>query len=225
MVTPLGPIANEPMKTKTRTRRIAETAVGAAVGGVIAGPIGVVAGGLAAGHVEAGLERLARLEAPRDRGKFAAEDPLVHAYPKRILVPIDFSPPSKRAVRFAREWSTLFGAEVYLLHVIEPTTFVGEFGILPVGVIQRDIASRAKEALEALSLTEFPGSILVKVTVRKGQPFEQIAATARDIKADVVIISTQGHTGLKHVLLGSTAERVARHAPCPVLILRRSPKA
>jgi len=209
------------MKTKTTKRKIAETAVGMAVGGVIAGPIGAMAGGLAAGHVEEGLEHLAKLKLPEDRTKIAADDPLVHVHPKRILVPLDFSPPSKRAMRFAREWATLFGAEVCLLHVIEPTTVVREFGTAPVGAVRRDITSKVKVALEEFARTEFPTPISVTVAVRKGKAFDEIAAVARDIHADIIIIATHGHTGVKHVLLGSTAERVVRHAPCPVLALRR----
>jgi nucleotide-binding universal stress UspA family protein len=142
---------------------------------------------------------------------------------KRILVPLDFSPPSQRAMRFAREWATIFGAEVFLLHVIEPTTSVGEFGTVPMGMVLRDFTAKAAAALQKLAAQEFPDSIPVSSTVRKGKAFDQIAAAAREIRADIVIIATHGHGGLKHALLGSTAERVARHAPCPVLVLRRRP--
>ena len=124
-------------------------------------------------------------------------------------------------MRFAREWAVFFSAEVCLLHVVEPTTAVGEFGTLPLGAVQRDIPGKAKAILTELARTEFPGTISLRIVVRKGKAFDQIAAVARDIRADVVIIATHGRTGLKHVLLGSTAEHVARHAPCPVLILRR----
>jgi universal stress protein A len=216
---------NRTMRTKTTKRKIAETAVGLAVGGAIAGPICAVAGGLAAGHVETGLARLARLKPPQDQTKLAADDPLIHVWPKRILVPLDFSHPSRRAMRFARNWAELFAAQVCLLHVVEPTAAAGEFGPVPLGAVQRDIPDKAKAALRDLARAEFPESIPVSVIVRKGSAFDQIAATARDIRADIIIIATHGRTGLKRVLLGSTAERVARHAPCPVLILRRRPNA
>jgi universal stress protein A len=114
---------------------------------------------------------------------------------------------------------------VYLLHVVEPTTLVGDFGTVPVGAVQRDIPGKAKAALLALAAAEFPDSIPVHAIVRKGTAYDQISATARVIRADLIIIATHGYTGLKHVVLGSTAERVARHAPCPVLVLRRRPKA
>jgi nucleotide-binding universal stress UspA family protein len=124
-------------------------------------------------------------------------------------------------MRFAREWAVAYGAEVFLLHVVEPATALGEFGTVPAGTVQRDIPGRAKAALRESAREEFPDSKAARVMVRKGKAFDQIATVARDIEADLIIIATHGHTGMKHVLLGSTAERVARHAPCPVLILRR----
>ena len=213
------------MKMKTTKRKIAETAIGAGIGAAIAGPVGAVAGGLAAGHVEEGLEYVAKLKLPENVNKLAAGDPLIHVWPRRILVPLDFSPPSRRAMQFACNWADFFAAQVYLLHVVEPTTVVGEFGTVPVGAVQGDLLGRAKAALSELVRSEFPDSIPVRVVVRKGTAYDQIAATARAIRADIIIIATHGRTGLKRVVLGSTAERVARHAPCPVLILRRRPNA
>ena len=208
------------MKTKTTKRKITETAIGAGIGAVIAGPVGAVAGGLAAGHLEEGLEHLPKRRSAEDC-RIPMDDPLIHVWPKRILVPLDFSPPSKRAMRFARNWADFFSARVYLLHVVEPTTMAGEFRMAPLGTVQSDITGRARAALGELAGEEFPASIPVRVIVRKGTPYDQIASIARAIRADLIIIATHGHTGLKHVVLGSTAERVARHAPCPVLILRR----
>ncbi len=211
------------MKMKSTKRKIAETAVGAGIGAAIAGPIGAMAGGLAAGHVEGGMDYVGKLKPPEALNELPTDDPLIHVWPKRILVPLDFSPPSRRALRFARHWADFFAAKVYLLHVVEPTATVGEFGTVPVGAIQRDIPGRAKAALSELARSEFPDSIPVHVVVRKGTAYDQIAATARAIRADLIIIATHGLTGLKRVVLGSTAERVSRHAPCPVLILRRRP--
>lgn len=208
------------MKSKTTKRKVAEAAVGAAIGGVIAGPIGAVAGGLAAGHVESGLEQLGKLRAPAKPG---AEDPIVHARLKRILVPLDFSPPSRRALRFAREWAEFFSAEVCLLHVIEPTTALAEFGTVPIGSPRLDLTDRAMTGLQKLVREEFPESARVSAEVRKGVPYDQIVAVARELKTDLILIATHGRTGLKHALLGSTTERVVRHASCPVLTLRRAP--
>jgi len=212
------------MKTKPAKRQLAEAAVGAVVGGFVAGPIGAVAGGLAAGHVESGLEKIARLKPPEDWRRIGPDDPLLHVHPKRILVPLDFSPPSQRALRFAREWATGFGSELILLHVVEPENLAGNFRAVPPGTIQRDDLAWAKAGLKELAQKEFPTTIPVRTVVRKGLAFDQIASVAHQLRADLIIIATHGRTGLKHVLLGSTAERVARHAQCPVLILRRRKK-
>lgn len=205
------------MKSKATTRKVAETAVGAVIGGVIAGPIGAVAGGLAAGRVEPGLERP---DAPEQSG---AEDPIVHAHPKRILVPLDFSSPARRALRFAREWSGVFGAEVCLLHVIEPDPSAETAGTEVTGAGRPDVVERTKAAMQEIACQEFPEPLRVRVEVRQGVPYDRIAAAAVELSADLIVVATHGRTGLMHALLGSTAERVARHAPYPVLILRRAP--
>ena len=57
--------------------------------------------------------------------------------------------------------------------------------------------------------------------IRGGRPYEEIVRVAREIGADLIVLSTRGHSGLKHLLLGSTAERVVRNAPCPVLVARK----
>lgn len=72
------------------------------------------------------------------------------------------------------------------------------------------------------SRRELAGSVPVSVEVRRGAAHDQIVAAARDLKSDIIIIATHGRTGFNHVLLGSTAERVVRHAPCPVVTLRHA---
>jgi universal stress protein A len=209
------------MKRTTKKQKVVETAAGAAIGAAIAGPVGAVAGGLATTQLNPTVAGTRRRRRPRPRAADDADDPLIHARLKRILVPLDFSTPSKRAMRFAREWALRFAAEVYLLHVIDPTIAGGEFGGAPLGTVQRDLAGKAKLALSQLAREEFPDSLSLKLRVRKGTASDEIAAAARESKADLVIIASHGYTGLKRVLLGSTAEAVARRAPCPVLILRR----
>ena len=62
--------------------------------------------------------------------------------------------------------------------------------------------------------------LMERTLVRHGVPFHEITEAARTLQTDLIIIATHGYTGLKHALLGSTAERVVRHAPCPVLSVR-----
>jgi universal stress protein A len=213
------------VKTRNARRKIVEAAIGTGIGAAIAGPVGAVAGGLAAGHAEEGLARLAKRKTLQPRARIEGDDPLVHVWPKRILVPLDFSPPSKRAMRFAGEWASIFTAEVVLLHVIDPQAAAVGFEAVPPGTIQRDLPTKARLALEQLAQASFGDPIPVRVVVRKGRAGDQIATAAQDLRADLIIMATHGYTGFKHMFLGSTAERVARRAPCPVLILRRRPTA
>lgn len=136
---------------------------------------------------------------------------------KSILVPTDFSPPSEKALKYALKFAEQFGATVTLLHVIEQVV-VPELGMVPL-VATNELTDAAKNRLERWAKEEGL-QIETKTAVEVGQPFYQITETARDLKVDLIIIATHGYSGLKHIFLGSTAERVARHAPCPVLIVR-----
>jgi nucleotide-binding universal stress UspA family protein len=206
------------------TRKVIETAVGAAVGAAIAGPAGAVAGGLVGSQASAHTPHAAESKNAPGETQSEAEDPIVHAQLQRILVPLDFSPASRRAVRFAREWAGRFGSEIVLLHVIEPINAVAAFGpdpivpLLPMG----ELRDQARAEIEKIAREELPEPAKVSVQLRDGTPFDQIAIAARELGVDLIIIATHGRTGLAHVLMGSTAERVVRHAPCPVLTLRRT---
>ena len=209
------------MKSKTARRRIVETAVGAALGAAIAGPAGAVAGGLAASQAASRVTHLGERKRPRKRTRPAAHDPIAHASLRRILVPLDFSSFSLRSVRFARNWAARFRAEVCLLHVIEPINTAGPFGADPIALPPPPMTPRGEftAALNKIARKEFPRSAKISVHLRDGVAYDQIANAAKKLKADI-IIATHGRSGLARVLMGSTAERVIRHAPCPVLVLR-----
>ena len=85
-----------------------------------------------------------------------------------------------------------------------------------------EIASLAQTKLEALAAQEARSDGEVTSLVRAGKPFHEIALAASESGAQLIVIATHGYTGLKHVYLGSTAERVVRHAPCPVLVVREA---
>jgi nucleotide-binding universal stress UspA family protein len=83
---------------------------------------------------------------------------------------------------------------------------------------------RAFEELNKLAEKEIPKELLANTIVKTGKPFIEIIETAGEENVDLVIIATHGHTGMEHILFGSTAEKVVRKAPCPVLILREQIK-
>ena len=140
---------------------------------------------------------------------------------KNILVPVDFSDYSKQALQYAVPLAEKLGAVVTLLHVVEPRIYPENL-VLPLEA--EDVNSRlmkdGQDMLESLRREELDADVTSVSMVTLGKPFQQIIDTAKSMHADLIIIATHGYTGLKHVLLGSTAERVVRHAPCPVLTVR-----
>ena len=141
---------------------------------------------------------------------------------KQILVPVDFSDCSREALRYAVPVAERFGAQFILLYVIESIVLPAELGFEP-SELKRAGFRSAQTALEALAQrtertlgTHFPRQL----KVRHGIPWQEITAAARALDVDLVVLSTHGYTGIKHILIGSTAERVVQHAPCPVLVVR-----
>jgi universal stress protein A len=140
---------------------------------------------------------------------------------RSILVPIDFSAPSEKALLYAVAVARQFGAKITVLHVVEPLAAPDFANAFPIVMENDDLMAECKRRLEQIvERMEIEPVLVERTLVRHGRAFNEIADAARTLKADLVIISTHGYTGLKHVLLGSTAERVVRYAPCPVLVVR-----
>lgn len=141
---------------------------------------------------------------------------------KKILVPIDFSDYSKSALRYAVSFAKLFNSEMVLIYVVEPIIYPPDFsmGQIAIPSVNTEWDKTAIEHLEKLSKSEIPVNIKVKALVKTGKPFVEIIETASEENVDLIIIATHGHSGVEHILFGSTAEKVVRKAPCPVLTLR-----
>jgi len=140
---------------------------------------------------------------------------------RSILVPIDFSDCSRKALQYAVPLARQFGSRLLLVHVMPVHYFVGsEFGPVDVPVPQQEMRENSERALERLAREEIGDAVPVSTRVCRGQPVQEIVAVAREESVDLILLSTHGHTGLKHVLLGSVAENVVRYAPCPVLVVR-----
>ena len=142
---------------------------------------------------------------------------------RRILVPLDFSGKSRQAFEFAVPLAGQYGGKIFLLHVVEPAYAYpygpGEIGVAPLD--PRPIVEGAKKRLSAMARELIPPDLLGRTMVRVGRAYLEIIAVAERLDVDLIVITTHGYSGLKHVLLGSTAEHVVRHAPCPVLTVRR----
>lgn len=137
---------------------------------------------------------------------------------RKILVPTDFSAESEKALVYASRFATQFDAKILLMHVFHAEFYANEFAYLPTA--EKQIARAVKERLTVLASREIAPGLLDQVLIRRGVPFIQIADAAKELDVDLIIVNTHGYTGLKHVLLGSTAEQIVRHSPCPVLVVR-----
>ena len=84
--------------------------------------------------------------------------------------------------------------------------------------------ANSKEELENLARKQIPKELKTRIIVKTGKPFIEIIDTADELDSDLIIIATHGHSGVEHILFGSTAEKVVRKAPCPVLTLREPVK-
>lgn len=145
---------------------------------------------------------------------------------RRILVPIDFSEHSKKALQYAIPFAEQFKASVDLLYVVEPAIYPADFSFGQVGFpsVEDELRQRGGEELQALIRKEIGTRVPARSAVRTGKAFHEIDQYAREESIDLIIIATHGHSGMEHVLFGSTAEKVVRHAPCPVLVVRLAEK-
>jgi nucleotide-binding universal stress UspA family protein len=141
---------------------------------------------------------------------------------KKILVPIDFSDYSKSALKYAINFCKGFNAEMILIYVVEPVIYPPDFsmGQIAIPSVNTEWDERAKQELDKLAKEEIPDSVSVQALIKTGKPFIEIIETAGELDVDLIIIATHGRTGVEHILFGSTAEKVVRKAPCPVLTLR-----
>ena len=139
---------------------------------------------------------------------------------KRILVPIDFSDCSKKALQYALPLAKEHEAAITLLYVVAPAYGAGEFGGIDYAQLEASMKDGRAKELAKLALDEVRGEVSTDTLVRVGSPTLEIVEMARSLPADLIVISTHGRTGLKHVVLGSVAEHVVQRAPCPVLVVR-----
>ena len=138
----------------------------------------------------------------------------------RILVPLDFSKHSLEALHSAAPWLQSFGAELHLVYVSAPEVPVAGLAAMPIILSENESSVRLNAEMMRTASKSIPTLQRSKVHLLQGQPYQEICKVARELKVDLIVIATRGQTGLKHLLLGSTAERVVRHSPCPVLVVR-----
>lgn len=137
---------------------------------------------------------------------------------KTILLPIDFSEHSLAPLVYALPLAKTFGSEVVLLHVVPPAgaSLTGDYPLRE----EVEAGRAAQTALEELVHTRVGDDVPVRVLVRTGFVFDTVTAVAREIHADLLIVATHGHNGMKRMFTGSMAECMVGSAPCSVLVAR-----
>jgi universal stress protein A len=139
---------------------------------------------------------------------------------RHILAPTDFSDPSKKALSDALELAQTFGAKLSLLHVFEPSPYLGFTPPAMSTDLLGDLERQASTELAQVLPDAREAKVEVTRAVAIGSPPQQIVETAEAEHVDLIVMATHGRTGLSHLLIGSVAERVVRTAPCPVLTIR-----
>ena len=146
----------------------------------------------------------------------------MHIDIRKILCPVDFSEGAEHAMRYAVAFADAYDAELVLLHVVElpflpsySTAGVPDLS-LPVEQIQEECQDRLDDMVEEQK--QIHPDVEGKVVV--GAPFVEIIREAREGDFDLLVVGTHGRTGIKHMLIGSVAEKVVRKAPCPVLTVK-----
>ncbi len=141
---------------------------------------------------------------------------------KKILAPVDFSDASVQGLAAASELAGLFRAELLVANIIpvlppQPSdpnfTFeVPEYE----NILHKDAEAKLAELIK----TSIPAGIAARAVLGHGHPAKEVIRLAEEEKVDLIVIATHGHSGWHHLLLGSVAEKVIRHAPCPVFAVR-----
>lgn len=140
---------------------------------------------------------------------------------KSILVPLDFSPGSLEALNYAMPIAKKFGAAIHLVHVSEPDQPSEVSGAVHLMCETARSIEFLRERLQETHRKHLSTFWPENCQVRTGRPYREICGLAREIDAGLIVLGTRGHTGVKRMLLGSTAERVVRFASRPVLVARR----
>jgi universal stress protein A len=169
----------------------------------------------------------ATMDAKRLHGPALAPPSIAMRNLKRILVPTDFSSGSKRALELAVEMAQAFGASVHVIHIWEPSPYVSPDALVWLNSEQKSFWEHVKATCEmrlasvvAEATNEVENAPTISWEVVAGYTTESILAVASSGSCQLIVMGTHGRRGLKHVMLGSVAERVVRACPCPVMTVR-----
>jgi len=140
---------------------------------------------------------------------------------RQILVPVDFTDTSDRALSYAVELARKFDASISVMHAYQIPVygFPADGAFITAADVAAQISTAAQGRLDAMIESQKLSNIPMGGILRDGIAWEEINAVAQEIKADLIIIGTHGRRGLARALLGSVAENVIRTAKIPVLVI------
>ena len=141
---------------------------------------------------------------------------------KQIIAPTDFSEHSLRGLDYAVEIAKKFSSQLKIVYVIEPILQAADvaWGTVDFDKLNKAHQDSAEKQLKELVRERVPEGLPVETTIMFGKPFVEIVQLARADNADLIVMATHGRGAISHLLLGSTAEKVVRKAPCPVLTVK-----
>ena len=142
---------------------------------------------------------------------------------KTILVPCDFSEHAEHAFQWALGLAERWRAKIVVVHaapLFSHLAYPESVYMVDLAKMEDEIIADAEKRLQEFAAKKGASPVAVETRAVPGDPFWEICKTAEQEHADLIVMGSHGRTGLAHVLLGSVAERVVRHAPCPVLVAR-----
>jgi nucleotide-binding universal stress UspA family protein len=141
-----------------------------------------------------------------------------------VLVPVDFSETSRRALAWAFDYATRAPCELHLLHVIDDQWFDVLRERLPdrasqeIWAVDKEVKEELERMVPSAESREEIGRIYHHVS--RGRPAAEILRIAEKLEAEMIVMGTHGRSGLAHLLIGSVAEKIVRHANCPVVCVK-----
>ena len=142
---------------------------------------------------------------------------------RKILVPTDFSEQFMIALNYAKELIGNGNSELHIIHIIEHSVYPADLGITQASFVdlEMEMNKKSMEQLEMIKKNLQSEGINPIIKISSGRASERIIEYANEHHIDLICIATHGRSGLEHFLFGSTAEKVIRKAPCPVLAVRQ----
>ena len=145
---------------------------------------------------------------------------------KKILLPTDFSEGAEAVLSYVLSLAKKYDAHIDILHVIHEFGDMTDFYVphISYDVMEKEMEEAARKNMESFCRENVEGKAEFEIHTRKGTPFLEIIQAARDLNSDLIVMGTHGRTGIDHILFGSTAEKVVRKSPIPVMTVRAEGK-